>query len=68
MFILEFLAFIAFDFWYNLIVLVVLGIIAMMFQYDKEGIAAIAAVIMFGFWVIEMWNIMVAVHGWMHLV
>ncbi len=67
MFILDFLAFIAFDFWYNLIAIVVFGVISVIFMDANQNIGGWCGLIAFGFGCIEFWNIMVWFHSVLHI-
>ena len=67
MFILDFLSFVAFDIWYNLIVIVVFGVISAIFMDANQNIGGWCAIIAVIFGGIELWNIMVWIHSMLHL-
>ena len=66
MFIVDFLAFVVFNFWLNLIVMFVLGLIAVINQYDRPVLTIWCWGFVFLFGLAEAWNIVVWVHQTLH--
>ena len=67
MFIIDFLAFVAFNFWYNLIAIAVFGFLSAATWEVNQNVGGWLAMIAVVFGGIELWNILVWFHQMLHV-